>query len=79
MGENFRPIPVPENSVLSCDVGRDVVVSSVGTTFSSLLWKFHLNEIPPMPRDALEIDVTFNVDTNGILNVSARDESVYTV
>ena len=61
MGENFRPIPVPENSVLSCGVGRDVV-SSVGTTFSSLLGKFHLNEVPPMPRDAFEIDV----DANGI-------------
>ena len=34
VGENFRPIPVPENSVLSCDVGRDVV-SSVETTFSN--------------------------------------------
>ena len=32
--ENFRPIPVPESGVLSCDVGRDVV-SSVGTTFSN--------------------------------------------
>ena len=28
-----------------------------------------------MPRDAFEIDVTFNVDANGILNVSAQDES----
>ena len=43
MGENFRPIPIPENSILSCDVRLDVV-SSVGTTFSSLLGKFHLNE-----------------------------------
>ena len=43
MGENFRPIPVPENSVLSCGVQRDIV-SSVGTIFSSLLGKFHLNE-----------------------------------
>ena len=34
MGENFRSIPVPENSVLNCGVGRDVV-SSVGTTFSN--------------------------------------------
>ena len=78
MGENFRPIPVPENSVLSCGVQRDIV-SSVVTTFSSLLGKFHLNEIPPMPRDGLEIDVTFSIVTNGILNMSARDESVYTV
>ena len=43
MGEDFRPIPIPENSVLSCGVQRDIV-SSVETTFSSLLGKFHLNE-----------------------------------
>ena len=34
VGENFRPIPVPESSVLRCDVERDVV-SSVGTAFST--------------------------------------------
>ena len=34
VGENFRPIPVPESGVLSGDVGRDVV-SSVETTFSN--------------------------------------------
>ena len=34
VGENFRPITVPESSVLSCDVSRDVV-SSVGTAFSN--------------------------------------------
>ena len=33
MGEDFRPIPVPENSVLSCGVQRDVV-SSVEAAFS---------------------------------------------
>ena len=32
MEEDFRPIPVPENSVLSCGVQRDVV-SSVGGNF----------------------------------------------
>ena len=42
------------------------------TQENSLLGKFHLNEIPPMPRDAFEIDV----DANGILNVSAQDESI---
>ena len=38
---------------------------------NSLLGKFHLNEISPMPRDAFDIDV----DANGILIVSAQDES----
>ena len=42
------------------------------TQGNNLLGKFHLNEIPPMPRDAFEIDV----DVNGILNVSAQDESI---
>ena len=46
------------------------------TQENSLLGKFHLNDIPPMPRDALEIDVNFDVDANGILNVSAQDESI---
>ena len=41
------------------------------TQENNLLGKFHLNEIPPTPRDALDIDVTFDVDANGILNVSA--------
>ena len=48
------------------------------TQGNNLLGKFHLNEIPPMPRDAFEIDVTFDIDANGILNVSAQDESITT-
>ena len=44
------------------------------TQENSLLGKFHLIEIPPMPRDVLEIGVTFDVDANGILN--AQDESI---
>ena len=45
------------------------------TQESSLLGKFHLNEIPPMPRDALEIGDTFAIDANGILNASAQGKS----
>ena len=45
------------------------------TQGNSLLGKFHLNEIPPMPRDVLKINVTFNVDANEILNASAQDKS----
>ena len=45
------------------------------TQENSLLGKFHLNEIPPMPRDVLKIDVTFNVDAGEILNASARGGS----
>ena len=35
------------------------------TQENSLLGKFHLNEIPPMPHDALEIGDTFAIDANG--------------
>ncbi len=37
------------------------------------LGKFHLTGIPPAPRGVPQIDVTFDIDANGILNVSAKD------
>jgi molecular chaperone DnaK len=37
------------------------------------LGKFHLVGIPPAPRGIPQIDVTFDIDANGILNVSAKD------
>jgi molecular chaperone DnaK len=38
------------------------------------LAKFRLEGIPPAPRGAPQIEVTFDIDANGILNVSARDK-----
>ncbi len=38
------------------------------------LGKFHLEGIPPAPRGLPQIEVTFDIDANGILNVSARDK-----
>jgi molecular chaperone DnaK len=38
------------------------------------LGKFHLDGIPPAPRGVPQIEVTFDIDANGILNVSARDK-----
>lgn len=38
------------------------------------LGRFHLDGIPPAPRGVPQIEVTFDVDANGILNVSARDK-----
>jgi molecular chaperone DnaK len=35
--------------------------------------KFHLSEIPPAPRGVPQIEVTFDIDANGILHVSAKD------
>ncbi|PYV14997.1 MAG: molecular chaperone DnaK, partial [Acidobacteria bacterium] len=37
------------------------------------LGKFHLVGIPPAPRGLPQIEVTFDIDANGILNVSAKD------
>ncbi|KAL1452357.1 hypothetical protein MTO96_006275 [Rhipicephalus appendiculatus] len=39
------------------------------------LGRFELVGIPPAPRGVPKIEVTFDIDLNGILNVSARDES----
>jgi molecular chaperone DnaK len=36
--------------------------------------RFHLSDIPPAPRGVPQIEVTFDIDANGILNVSARDK-----
>ena len=36
--------------------------------------KFHLDGIPPAPRGVPQIEVTFDIDANGILNVSAKDK-----
>ncbi|MHA1291060.1 MAG: molecular chaperone DnaK [Promethearchaeota archaeon] len=38
------------------------------------LGKFHLTGIPPAPRGVPQIEVTFDIDANGILNVSAKDK-----
>merc|ERR1719370_2185393 len=45
------------------------------TKENNLLGKFELSGIPPAPRGVPQIDVTFDVDANGILNVSAVDKS----
>merc|ERR1719189_812182 len=39
------------------------------------LGQFDLNGIPPAPRGVPQIEVTFDIDANGILNVSAADTS----
>ena len=49
----------------------DVVVAK----FNNLLGKFELTGIPPAPRGVPQIQVTFDIDRNGILNVSAVDKS----
>ncbi|MBN1466027.1 molecular chaperone DnaK [candidate division KSB1 bacterium] len=39
------------------------------------LGRFHLDGIPPAPRGMPQIEVTFDIDANGILNVSAKDKT----
>ncbi|KAJ6116124.1 heat shock protein 70 [Penicillium sp. IBT 18751x] len=46
----------------------------VRTQDNNLLGKFELQGIPPAPRGVPQIEVTFDVDTNGIMNVSAVEK-----
>merc|ERR1712014_330982 len=45
------------------------------TKDNNLLGKFHLDGIPPAPRGIPQIEVTFDIDANGIVNVSAADKA----
>ncbi|KAH8848686.1 Heat shock 70 kDa protein like [Schistosoma japonicum] len=45
------------------------------TKDNNLLGKFELSGIPPAPRGVPQIEVTFDIDANGILNVSAVDKA----
>jgi L1 cell adhesion molecule like protein len=45
------------------------------TKDNNLLGKFELTSIPPAPRGVPQIEVTFDIDANGIMNVSAVDKS----
>ena len=42
-------------------------------TDNKTLGKFHLVGIPPAPRGVPQVEVTFDIDANGIVNVSAKD------
>ena len=45
------------------------------TCHNNLLGKFELSGIPPAPRGVPQFEVTFDIDSNGILNVSAEDKA----
>ena len=38
------------------------------------LGQFHLDGIPPAPRGVPQVEVTFDIDANGIISVSAKDK-----
>ncbi|KAG2552921.1 hypothetical protein PVAP13_9KG490200 [Panicum virgatum] len=48
---------------------------STNTKHNNLLGKFVLSGIPPAPRGVPRIDVTFDIDANGILNILAEDKT----
>jgi molecular chaperone DnaK len=43
--------------------------------YNKTIGRFHLTGIPPAPRGMPQIEVTFDIDANGILNVSAKDKA----
>ena len=45
------------------------------TTHNNKLGEFHLDGLPPMPRGQPQIEITYDVDANGILSVSAVEKS----
>ena len=45
------------------------------TKDNNILGKFELSGIPPAPRGVPQVEVTFDIDANGILNVSAEDKT----
>jgi len=45
------------------------------TKDNNLLGSFHLDGIPPMPRGQAQIEVAFDIDANGIMNITAEEKS----
>lgn len=43
-------------------------------SYNKLLGQFTLVGIPPAPRGVPQVEVTFDIDANGIMNISARDK-----
>jgi molecular chaperone DnaK len=43
--------------------------------YNKSLGKFHLTDLPPAPRGVPQIEVTFDIDANGIVHVSAKDRA----
>ena len=80
--ERNTTIPVRKSEIVStAEDGQTAVTVHVLQGEGSLaadnmsLGRFHLEGIPPAPRGMPQIEVTFDIDANGILSVSARDNA----
>ncbi len=78
--ERNTTIPVEKKNVFSTAADMQTAVTikvfqgeRKMAAHNRLLGEFNLEEIPPAPRGVPQIEVKFDIDQNGILNVSARD------
>jgi len=79
--EKNTTIPTKANQVFStADDNQSAVTVHVlqgereVATANKSLGRFDLTDIPPAPRGVPQVEVTFDIDANGILNVSAKDK-----
>ncbi len=80
--EKNTTIPTKANQVFStADDSQTAVTVHVlqgereQASANKSLGRFDLTDIPPAPRGIPQIEVTFDIDANGILNVSAKDKA----
>ena len=79
--EKNTTIPVKKSQVYStADDNQSAVTIKVGQgerdmfQYNKMLGLFNLEGIPPAPRGVPQIEVTFDIDANGILSVNAKDK-----
>merc|ERR1712224_1060153 len=61
--------------VMTTLIPRNTQIPTKKTKDNNKLGEFHLDGIPPAPRGVPQIEVTFDLDANGVMNVTAKDKS----